>query len=183
MERIKVKSALEIATNISVLLMALIVLGSFGWHHIVAKPKLQLQTGLQKGSILPQVSGVNYSAAQRTLVIAISSRCGYCSESIQFYKQLAEAQGVSGITRILAMLPDGEDEAKQYLQQKQLDLKFISNVNFKDLNITATPTLVLVDKSGKILDFWIGKPSKDVEDQVLKAVSEGSIQQAISTGK
>lgn len=39
------------------------------------------------------------------------------------------------------------------------------------LNLVATPTVILVDNSGKILDFWIGKPSKEVEQQILKAIN------------
>lgn len=50
-------------------------------------------------------------------------------------------------------------------------MSFVARVNFKALNLVATPTVILVDNSGKVLDFWIGKPSKEVEQQILKAIN------------
>jgi hypothetical protein len=46
----------------------------------------------------------------------------------------------------------------------------IFEADFKMLNIQGTPMLVLVDSSGQVLDFWIGKLSQNAKDQILKRV-------------
>jgi hypothetical protein len=38
------------------------------------------------------------------------------------------------------------------------------------LNVTGTPTLILADSSGRVLDFWVGKLSREEEQQVIAAV-------------
>lgn len=172
MEHTKVKNSLELVTNIAVLLIALVVLGNFAWHYLSPKPRLRLQSGLQKGDPFPELQSIDYSNSPQTLLIAISSRCEFCSESVPFYKQVSDA-GLesSNSTRIVAVFPDPEDEARQYIQQKHLSMSFVARVNFKALNLVATPTVILVDNTGKILDFWIGKPSKEAEQQILKAIN------------
>jgi thioredoxin-related protein len=169
---LKIRSGLEVATNIAVLLVSVIVLGSFAWNYFSPTPTVLLQTGLQKGAAFAQVPGVDYKTAPQTLIIAMSADCDYCSQSIPFYKQLAELenQRSKGIP-IIALFPDGDSQMKQYLQEHQFTVKAISKVDFKALNVAATPTTVLVDSNGKILDFWVGKPSKDFEQQITKAVN------------
>jgi hypothetical protein len=52
-----------------------------------------------------------------------------------------------------------------------MNLNAVAGVDFKALSLVATPAMILVDKNGKVLDFWIGKLSKDAEQQVTKAIS------------
>lgn len=103
----------------------------------------------------------------------MSATCHYCKESLPFYKQLADAQQQSGrATHIVAIFPNSENDIKQYVQENQLHLETIAGVNFKALNISSTPTMLLVDRDGKILDFWVGKLSKNDEQQVIISTSE-----------
>ncbi len=103
----------------------------------------------------------------------MSTRCHYCTEGLPFYKQLAEAQRTSGReTHVVAVFPNQEAEVRQYVQQNRLDLEIAADVDLGALNISGTPTVVLIDGSGRIRDFWLGKLPQDQEQQVLKAVSE-----------
>ncbi len=166
----KLKSYLETVTSIAVLLVSILIISVFTTSFFVNNPKLQFQSGLQKGYPLTQPQTVIYSHSPRTLLIAVNTKCGYCNASIPFYKQLAESQHDNRTTHIVAVSTEPEDVLKQFLSQNQLDITAVPSVNFSDYNIMGTPTLILVNSNGQILDFWTGKLSQETEQQVLKAV-------------
>lgn len=172
MEKSKAKSYLEVATNVAVLLAAIAVLASIAAIYFRPAPALQLQTGLQKGETLAAVPGFNFSESDQSLLLIMSTRCVYCDESAPFYRQLAGAQlrGDRSV-RLVAVLPNSEEEVRQYMQQRQLQIAAIPAVNLRTLKVAGTPTLILVDGSGRVLDFWVGKLSLDAEQQVLKIIS------------
>lgn len=102
----------------------------------------------------------------------MSTKCSYCSESVPFYQQLAKENREDGTgTRIIAIFPETESEVKQYLKQKQLEIATVASINFKSFNIAGTPTMILVDNNGKVRDFWVGRLSKDGEQQIIRAIS------------
>ena len=102
----------------------------------------------------------------------MNTRCGYCNESIPFYKQLVEAQQSSDQNvRLVAVLPNSEVEVKQYMQQQQLNISTVPKVNLQTLKVAGTPTIILVDNGGRVLDFWVGKLPQDSEQQVIKIIS------------
>jgi thioredoxin-related protein len=172
MKEAKLKNYLEVATNAAVLLVALVVLSAFAWTYFIQKPKLQLELGTQKGQTVAQLPTISYGNSPQTLIIAMSTKCSYCSESVPFYQQLTKKQHEDGTaTRIIAIFPEMQDEVNQYIQQNQLGMTTVASVDFKPFNIGGTPTMILVDNSGKVLDFWVGRLSKDDEQQVVKAIS------------
>ncbi len=172
MDQAKLKHYLEIATNIAVLLVAVVVLGTFAWKYFTPKPQIQLQVGLQKGTTFAQLPGIDYSKAPKTLLIALSSKCDHCSESLPFYKQITFEQRKNiNASHIVAIFPESQSEVEQFAGQEELNLDTVAGVDFYALNLVATPTVILIDNSGKIIDFWIGKLSKNVEQEIIKAIS------------
>lgn len=171
-EKSKARSYLEVATNVAVLLAAIAVLASLAamYFRPTAGPKLQI--GLQKGETLALIPGFNFNESDRSLLLVMSTRCVYCDESVPFYKQLTGAQqvGNQGV-RVVAVLPNSEEEVGQYMQQKQLQIAAVPSADLKTLKVAGTPTLILVDSGGRVIDFWVGKLSQDTEQQVLKVIS------------
>jgi len=175
MNHTKVKTFLEVATNVAVLLVALVFLGSFVWHYFAPAEKVGIVSGLSKGAMFSSLPGMNYKDAGQTLILALSSKCDFCTENMPFYKQLIESQRHNqNFTRIVGVFPDTENEIQRYIQEWKLNLETIPDMDFNELNLAATPTLILVDRSGKILDFWIGKPSEEVQQQIIKTISIGA---------
>ena len=169
----KWESRLEVATNVAVLLAAVVVLATFARSYFAEHPKPQLEVGIQKGQAFAPVPGIDYGSSPRTLLIAMSTKCHYCAESLPFYKQLAEAQQADGkAARIVAVFPNADVEVKQYIRENNLNLETVSGVDFRALNIAGTPTAVLIDSSGGVRDFWVGKLPQEIERQVIEALSE-----------
>jgi thioredoxin-related protein len=172
----RVKTLLETATNISVLLVSLLIISAFAWGFFAKKQgTAPLQVGLQRGAKLAPLPGFNYKDSSKTLLIAMSTRCAYCSESVPFYKQITEAKYAHAQLRTAAVFPDSSDEVKQYAQQKQLNAELISGVDLSSLDVSGTPTLILVDSNGTVLNFWVGRLSEEGEQEVLKAVNASDV--------
>ena len=165
----KLKSRLEAVTNVAVLLVAAAVLFTFAWNFNQAhRLTTRLQPGLQKGVVLGVLRGVNYGEAPRTLLVAVSTRCDHCTASVPFYNRLAELQGGGRGLRVVSVFPEREDEVSLYASQTQLRLDAVAAADFPALNLAGTPTLILMDSAGKVLDFWIGRLSPDAEQQIIQ---------------
>lgn len=168
----KLKNYLEIITNTAVLLVAVAVLSAFTWSYFTRTLTPELQSGFKRGQDFTQLPPSIYSGSTQTLIIALNTKCSYCSESLPFYKRLAEIQRRNDrATRVVAIFPDAEDEVRQYTRQNQLDIETIPAVDFRMLDLAGTPTITLVDNSGKVLDFWIGKLSEDSEQSLRRLVN------------
>ena len=171
MGKSKVRGYLEAASTVAVLLAAIAVMVSLAAMYFKPTAGPQLRPGIEKGEPLAHLPGFNFGESERALLIVISTSCGYCDESIPFYRQLAEArQGGGRGVRLVAVLPESEMEVKRYMQQRQLDMAAVPAVDLKALKVAGTPILILVDGGGRVIDFWVGKLSQDTEQQLLKIV-------------
>lgn len=171
MERERWLKYIEVSSNVAVLVVAMALLGalvSTRWWPPAGKGKFE--DGLQKGQVLASLPSIDYSAAPQTLVIVGSTTCQYCKESLPFYQQLLSTKSAAQQTRIVAIFPNPKTEVDQYKQRNQLNVESVPSLNYANLNVTGTPTLILVDSAGRVLDFWVGRLSQEEEKQVMKAV-------------
>lgn len=173
MERERWAKYIEISSNVAVLVVAMALLGAIVSTRWWPSPEhAKFENGLQKGQVLGRLPSIDYGAAPQTLVSVLSTKCNYCKESLPFYKQLYGEQQTAGhVTRMVAVFPDPKSEVEQYKAQNQLSVESVSALNYSTINITGTPTLILVDSSGRVLDFWVGKLSKEEEQHVIEAVA------------
>lgn len=167
----RIKSVIESATNVAVLFTCVVLLTALALNYSNKSPATRLQSGLRKGDTLEQQSGIDCRRTPQTLLIGMSSTCGFCQESLPFYKELAKTLSEhAGTTRLLTVMPERDDAAKHFLQQNGLQVDALTAVDLRKIHVGATPTLVLVNSDGKIIDFWIGKLSPDAQQQVINAV-------------
>jgi hypothetical protein len=168
----KVRSYLEVISNVAVLLVAIAVLVSAVNYFRAGASLTQLQGGLQKETTLSPLTGVNYADTAHTLLIAMNTRCQNCTDSVSFYNQLAELQrnNLQAI-RVIAIFPNSPHEVSEYVQQQRLLVSNVAGVDFDRLNLAGSPTLILVDRQGKILDFWVGKLSTSNEQALIQRIS------------
>ncbi len=126
----------------------------------VARPQAAKGTGL-KGVL----QGVDWGANGRTLVLAISTGCHFCTDSAPFFQRISKTRPTS--TKILAVLPQTVEESRKYLDQVGVRVDDVKQAPLDAIKVTGTPTLLLVDKAGTVTDVWIGKLSADGEAEVL----------------
>jgi len=116
---------------------------------------------------------LEYKTHSRTLILALDKNCTYCERSAGFYKRLIQSQAnEAGNTQLVAVLPNDDWEATHYLRQQGLEqLPHVSNVKLSQLKISALPTLILVDRLGRVVESWSGQLDQDRENQVLEAIN------------
>jgi hypothetical protein len=71
MSQFRVRRYLETATNVAVLLGAVVVIFVGLWSHFRGSEKPQLSVGLRTGALLVSPPGIQYGNAQRTLMQVI----------------------------------------------------------------------------------------------------------------
>lgn len=118
---------------------------------------------LQLGAEVP-LRDVDWTSAPVTLVFALSTGCHFCSESAPFYSALLASDRTGW--NAVGVLPQSLEDAERYTRSLNYSLPQTKRVNLLDLGISATPTLMLVDSKGKLLQQWVGKLSPEEEADV-----------------
>ena len=178
----KLKNILDVTTNVVVVMFAVVAIGVLAKNYLLPRGP-ETRADIRKGSAFPEIEGADYKQFQRTLILALNVDCRYCSKSIPFYNRLAEARRENGgqFNIIAAFINKEEERVKSYAQEKHLSVQTVAGVDADKLNIQMTPTLVLVDGAGKVLDSWRGVLQPDGEREVFDALGIAYKPEANST--
>jgi thioredoxin-related protein len=166
--RERLKSYLEISANLAVVMVSLILLGSFALNWINARwPTQAVISGITKGQQFPANLNVDYGNSPYTLVLALNTECDHCTKNINFYNEVPQVTNSGKRIRTLALFPNSGEEVRQYCQEHQLTVDYRDSIDLHFFKVAATPTLVLVDQSGHVLDFWIGEIARNDQERIL----------------
>lgn len=99
-----------------------------------------------------------------TLLLVLSTTCHFCTESMPFYQQLAKERGE---IRMVAALPQPIASGTEYLKRYGVSVDEVKQSQLDALNVTGTPTLLLIDKAGVVKESWFGKLAPSQESEVL----------------
>jgi thioredoxin-related protein len=111
--------------------------------------------------------GVDWSKKDSHLVLVLQKGCHFCSESAPFYRRLVEGLANRTDLELIAALPQNAADAQQYLNEIQVPVVEVRQANMATIKVYATPTILLVDKTGMVTDLWRGKLQPDKELEVL----------------
>jgi rhodanese-related sulfurtransferase len=108
---------------------------------------------------------VMWSNYASTVVIVASVNCKYCSESAPLYRELLKAsEGQrSRSVHVLAVFPESEVQVKAYLAARDLQFTDVRFRSLAELHVQATPTVILVDRTGIVRGSWTGVLSSKQE--------------------
>lgn len=146
------KKVLENVTLVATIVacIVLVILGGMQIMERLAKP-----VALKAGDKV-ELSGV--PIGERTLVAAVAQGCKYCEQSYPFYRVLQEK---ADFRLIASRGPLG------FYHERGFNVSTVYLSDFKKLHITGTPTLFLLDSSGKVQKVWQGLLSSEKEKEVL----------------
>lgn len=105
---------------------------------------------------------------QWTMVAALSPQCRFCTESMPFYSRL---RSTYASVPLVVVGRAGPAELKAYCEANGLKALRYENVTPRDLELAATPTLLLVDPSGVVRSIWRGRLSPAAERSVEAALT------------
>jgi thioredoxin-related protein len=164
------KSKIEVAANVVVIVLALVVGSVFLKDRLsTAAPE---SNAVKAGDKLANLDGWDWGAHDQTLVLVLRKGCHFCEDSTPFYQRLvAHQQQAPSNSTIVAVFPDTADTVKEVVKSEGLGVHALADVPLERLKIDATPTLLLVDRSGTVLNAWIGMLSPRQELEVMKATT------------
>lgn len=110
--------------------------------------------------------GIDFAAAERTLVVVLQSDCPYCEQSKPFYGRLADEQR-RGV-QIAIAAPPGDTGIADY--SALLDTNVVVFPDRGELPVNSTPTLLLVNGEGVVEVSWIGLLDDRREEEVVAAL-------------
>ena len=153
---------LEVSANLGIVIVALIIVGNF----VASKWRTKRDADTIKTGSQVSLSGVKWDDGS-TLVLALQRGCRYCDESAPFYRRLWQQR--SGTEpRMIAVVPGDKAEVGKYLEDLGVVVDGIVNASLADIHVSATPTLVLVDRSGRVSNVWVGKLDSNRENEVIQ---------------
>jgi hypothetical protein len=158
---------LEVAVNIAILCAFIMVAA------LAAQRFWNARTGSRTAD--PEIgakvslAGVDWSKSNRSLVLALSTTCHFCSESAPFYKELVHDAVERGI-QVIAVLPQAQSESRSYLDGLGVQVQNIFQSSLDSVGARATPTLLIVNQNGTISKAWVGKLGSQREQQVIASL-------------
>ena len=167
---------IQVAANIAIIIVAVLICSVIAKDYFAQKPVGQpskaeglsdkplaeIQTGTQLS-----VSGVDWSKSNHTLLLAISSKCHFCSESAPFYQRLSKERGR---IQLVAVLPQSISEGHTYLDSLKISVDDIRQASLSSLGVRGTPTIILVDGAGRAVKSWVGKLDASQEADVMSSL-------------
>ena len=120
------KSKIEVAANVIVILFAVIV-GSVFLKDRLSTPAPE-PDAVKAGDNLTNLEGWDWSAHDQTLVLGLRKGCHFCEDSAPFYQRLTTQQQEGSSSAILAVFPDTADAVKEVVQSEGLRVHALAGV-------------------------------------------------------
>lgn len=114
-----------------------------------------------------KLPGLTFPASRDSLVLVVSTECHFCRESLPFYKQLTAK--TRGRVNVVAVLPQAQAEAQKFLSGAGVETDKIVTATPDALGVRGTPTVLLVDGSGKVKQAWVGRLDPKGQENLLAA--------------
>jgi hypothetical protein len=168
LETIANTSTIIVSILLSVVLIK-VYLGHSSTAHGAAIASANRADNIAPGKIIDgQFLGVDWKMNQRTLVMAVSTTCHFCSESAPFYRKLA-AETERNV-KLVAVLPQPVSEGEEYLSGEGVHVDEVKQAPLPSIGVLGTPTLLLVNNVGAVTKVWVGELQANQEAEVISAL-------------
>ena len=110
---------------------------------------------------------IDWEKNGQTLLLVLDTGCAYCTASAPFYQQLVRESAHNRRVQLIAALPQEISSSKQYLSGLNVPIDEIRQSPLSALGVKGTPTLILINNKGEVMQSWPGKLSTEKEREVL----------------
>jgi thioredoxin-related protein len=169
----KWKNRAEFVANISLIISCAVFLVFLMTSYLSPRNGLQPTISSSLGRTL-SAEEIDWSQSERTLVIFFQKGCRFCEESISFYHRITREFLSESSLRIVVGFPNNLDDNTLYLREKTIDVKQVKELPFNKFGVQGTPTLLLVNRNGVVVNQWVGKLPPLVEDEILRVLRDST---------
>ncbi len=168
----KLNQRAELAANVLIIVVAALLIGVFIQRHFFHKSATTNQQARVQPVIGSHMNLLDESWANqsKTLILALQTGCHFCNESAPFYKRLIETIKDKDV-KIVAVFPTSIEESKAHLNELGLTGLEVKRSPLENIQVSGTPTLILTNDKGEIMNFWLGKLTPDKEAEVINKLS------------
>lgn len=161
----------EMAANVAIIVVAILLGVVLVKNNLLANPQpaMAAPAGIAPGTKL-SLPGVDWKANGRTVVLALSTTCRFCTESGPFYQRLAQERARIQNIRLVAVFPQPVAEAQKYLSDLGVTVDEVRQVRLDSIGVVGTPTLIIADANGAVAASWRGKLPGEKESELLAAL-------------
>jgi thiol-disulfide isomerase/thioredoxin len=156
-------SRLNVVANYCLIIASIVVVSYAAYNHF-SEPKdpvsAQFIGRTFDKSLIP-------TSSRGTVLLALSTKCGFCRKSLPFYKRLA-AEAAAHNKEVIAVFPQGEVESKRMLDDAKIEVNRVVSSPKLFMEVSVTPVVFILDSTGKVIDSWAGQLKTDRENQLLK---------------
>lgn len=157
-------------SNVAVIVAVVIFIAWFAENHFATK-RLPIPKANLVGKHIA-LSSVIRPPARENVLLGLSTVCHFCQMNTDLYKHLAEMDA-PGRVSVVAVIPQSEAEAKQYLAKDGLQAGLVAGTPLSNFHISGTPTILLVDSTGVIRKAWVGALDPAQQRDVISSVRNG----------
>jgi thiol-disulfide isomerase/thioredoxin len=162
---------LDKAANIALIVACLLLIGTLARNYYLSRlPDPSISLGIEKGEQV-KLSGdasADTQTAQTTLVLALSTHCGFCQESAPFYQKLAVFKNSSPArVRLATVMSEPKEEIEAYLKKQGIAADAVFSMPVSQIGVKGTPTLLLLDGQNKLIESWVGQLNSQEESEVI----------------
>ncbi|HEY0766280.1 MAG TPA: hypothetical protein VGD61_28115 [Pyrinomonadaceae bacterium] len=161
---------IEVVANVAIIVIAFLIGGAFLKKYFFdnrSQPPLKIAAGTKV-----TLQDVDWAKNGQTLLLVLQKGCHFCAESAPFYQGLTREMENTKSTRLIAVLPQEVNESQQYLADLKVPISEVKKIDPGFLGVSGTPTLILVNNTGQVIDSWTGKLTPDKEIEVLKKLKQ-----------
>lgn len=157
------KDKVELITNGLIIVVMLLIGGNYIKSRLVHRPG-----ELSVGDKINAPHGYDWHRNGETLLIAVRKGCVYCERSYPLYRRLENLERDNQLkAHLLMVMPDDAVNGSALLSSQQIASESITNVPLNDIKVAGTPTLLLVDANGRLLQSWVGELDASKADALV----------------
>ncbi|HEX8128749.1 MAG TPA: hypothetical protein VF527_06560 [Pyrinomonadaceae bacterium] len=163
-----ISKKIELFANVAIIVVALllgtVLVKRYLWP--ASPPPQAAAQQIQAGTSV-SVPGVEWTQSDKTMLLVLSDSCRFCTESAGFYQKLAQERAKQPRLRMVAMFPQEVSKGREYLSKLGVTVDDVRQGDLDTVGVRGTPTLILIDKAGKVINSWVGKLPSEKEAEVL----------------
>jgi thiol-disulfide isomerase/thioredoxin len=157
----------EVAANVAIVLVGIFLGVVLVKNNLVQSPPAMAAPATIAPGTKLSIPGVDWKANERTLVLALSSGCRFCTESAPFYQRLAQERAQFQNIRFVAVFPEPVEQSRKYLSDLGVTVDEVRQGRLDSIGVAGTPTLIVADANGAVVASLRGKLSSDKETELI----------------
>lgn len=112
---------------------------------------------------------VIWERAPHTVVLVLSAHCHWCKESVPLYQKVSTLhKATKAAFQLFAVSTDTGDELSRFLSTNLIEVDGIIPAEAASLGIRATPSVLLVNRQGRVVSSWQGAMRSSDESAFLE---------------